>query len=213
MSDFKILVLISGKGSNLISLHEHADRYNISAVISNNPTAEGLLYAKKHKIPVYPFSRSDFSSMSTFKDAIYQKVLQLKPDLVVLAGFMQIIQPQFVEAFYGRMINIHPALLPKFPGLDTHTRAIAAKEPTHGCTVHFVNTGIDSGPIIAQAECALSVEDTPESAAAKVLKEEHRVYPWVVKNIATGDISLVEDKVLYSPDLRRDAALKGFKIG
>ena len=210
--DFNVLVLISGRGSNLKSLIDRAEAYRVSAVVSNNPEAGGLQYARDAGIPAYPFARSEYASLSAFKEAIFRKVADLNPNLIALAGFMQVIQPEFVTAFSGRMINIHPSLLPSYPGLDTHKRVVAAKEPVHGCTVHFVDTGVDTGPIIAQARCELCPDDTEESAAAKVLRREHELYPWVVNGIARRTIAFEHGRVRLDDSARAEAHSRGFTL-
>lgn len=212
MNDFNIVVLISGRGSNLKALIEQAKYYRVSAVVSNNPEAGGLAYAAQAGIPTYSFSRSDYPSLKAFKQTIFEKTAALKPDAVALAGFMQVIQPEFVRSFYGRMLNIHPSLLPAYPGLDTHARVIAAGERLHGCTVHFVDAGVDTGPIIAQAACELTAEDTEHSAADKVLCWEHKLYPWAANCLARGEVRLGGGKVERTARALEEAVQLGFLI-
>lgn len=188
--EFRVVVLISGRGSNLEQLILKAVDYKVVGIVSNKAEAGGLRYAKVHDIPAFVIERSQFESLSDQKRAILQKVLELKPDLVALAGFMQIIDPEFIDALSGRVINIHPSLLPKFPGLNTHSRALQASESRHGCTVHFVDKGIDTGKIIAQAEVAVLEDDTEETLAARVLEQEHQLYPKIVNQLARGEICL-----------------------
>jgi phosphoribosylglycinamide formyltransferase-1 len=205
-----VTTLISGRGSNLTALHERAQGYRIGAVISNNLVAAGLAWAKEQGIPTYTVLRDNFPSLSDFKCAVLQAVRETKPDLVALAGFMVVLQPEFVDEYAGKLINIHPSLLPKFPGLDTHRRALEARESVHGASVHFVAAGIDTGAIIAQGQVPVYPSDTPEVLASRTLELEHRLYPWVVKHIAAGEISLDKGVVEYSELLRSQAADHGF---
>lgn len=210
--DYYIVVLISGRGSNLLSLISNANNYTISAVISNNQTAKGLTYAQDHGIPAFAFDRKDYSDLTKQKEAIFKKIDELKPNLVVLAGFMLMITPQFVERYRNRLINIHPALLPNFPGLDTHQRAINSQCQEHGCTVHYVDEGVDTGTIIAQAACPVLKDDNAETLSARVLKLEHRLYPWVTNGIACGDIWLEKQSTQYSKRAIDSAIELGFRI-
>lgn len=195
--DFKIVVLLSGRGSHFRNLLVHAQHYKIIAVFSNKGDAPGLKYATEFNIPAYVFERKGYASRAEQQRALFEKVRDLHPDLIVLAGFMQIIDPEIVEQFPDRMINIHPSRLPEFPGLDTHKRALEAGVKIHGCTVHYVDSGLDSGPIIAQADCEVAASDTEDALAARVLSIEHKLYPWVVNNIALGYISTAGGKVKY----------------
>ena len=207
-----ITVLISGRGSNLASLMKDAKNYRICGVISNRSEALGLKIAADAGIPAFSFPRENYSSIAQQKEAIFNQVHKLSPDLVALAGYMQIVEPNFVAAFLGRMVNIHPALLPKFPGLDTHQRALAAGEKEHGCSVHYVDQGVDTGQVIAQAACPVLKSDSSETLAARVLTQEHRLYPWVVNSIAAGDISLQNGQVVISALARQTAQQEGFII-
>jgi phosphoribosylglycinamide formyltransferase 1 len=195
---FNILVALSGRGSNFMALHQRLQSARISHVLSNRADAAGLAYAQAHGIATHTFDRASYASRKDQQKAMFDTVNELKPDLIVLAGFMQLLPEFFVEAWYGKLINIHPSLLPAFPGLDTHERAIKAKVRTHGCTVHFVDTGVDTGPIIAQAQCTLAYNETPITLADKVLDLEHQLYPFVVEQFAAGGFSLVDREVCYS---------------
>jgi len=208
--DFRVLVLISGRGSNLKALIEQASAYRVAAVLSNNPEAGGLHYAREAGIPEFAFDRRDYPSLAALKHAIFARTEEISPDLVALAGFMQVVQPEFVRAYKGRMVNIHPSLLPKHPGLDTHRRVLAAGDTRHGCTVHFVDAGVDTGPLIAQAQCEICSGETEESAASKVLAWEHRIYPWVLNSIARGGIRLGANGVEADDQARDDARARGF---
>ena len=189
-TEFRVVVLISGRGSNLKALLENQRDYTICGVISNNSQAGGLQLAREYNCPHRVIERATFPDLRSHKDATLKAVLEFKPDLVCLAGFMQILHPPFIEAFEGRLINIHPSLLPKYPGLDTHKRALEGGEKEHGCTVHFVDAGVDTGAVIVQARVEILANDTEDSLAARVLEKEHRIYPWVVGKIALREISL-----------------------
>ncbi len=189
----KVIILISGRGSNLSSLINAAKHYKIAAVISNNIHAPGLKIAQTAGIETTAFDRSE-SSFITHKKAIYNKVEKLSPNLIVLAGFMQILEKEFVERFTGRIVNIHPSLLPQFKGLNTHKRALdlyhqsGGVQSRHGCTVHYVHYEVDTGPIIAQSDCEIQPNDTVNTLAQRVLLQEHQLFPWVVNEIANQNI-------------------------
>lgn len=200
-------VLISGRGSNLKALIQHQSGYRISHVIADKPEAGGLQVAKEAGIPTSVVPRSEFPSLPAFKGAVLQAVVSTAPDIVALAGFMVVLQPEFTEAFHGRLINIHPSLLPMFPGLHTHERALEAKVSHHGCTVHFVDAGVDTGPLIAQSSIEVDRNDSPHSLADRVLAKEHLLYPWIVRALAHGDIQLRDRSVIYS-DRAQDEAKK-----
>jgi len=208
----QLITLISGRGSNLKALLDNAQDFEIKGVISDNPQALGLNFARELKIYSKAFSRKNFPSLKALKTAILEEVKSHNPDLVALAGFMQILEKEFVEAFPGKIINIHPALLPKFPGLHTHQRALEAGEKTHGCSVHVVDAGVDTGPIIAQAEVQLLPNDSEELVAKRVLEREHAIYPWVLNAIARGEIQTSLEKITYSDLAREEAQKLGFKL-
>ncbi|WP_429912105.1 phosphoribosylglycinamide formyltransferase [Glycocaulis sp.] len=180
-----IAVLISGRGSNLQCLIDAcaADDYpaRIVAVISNRPGAYGLERARQAGISAIAIDHKAFESRESFEAALDAALREAGAEFVCLAGFMRILTEGFVNAWEGRMINIHPSLLPKFKGVDTHARAIEAGESEHGCTVHWVTPGMDEGPTIAQARVPVLPGDTPETLAARVLVEEHRLYPEALK--------------------------------
>ena len=207
-----LTVLISGRGSNLIALHERAKGYRIGTVICNNPDAAGLSWAAAQGIACQVVERSGFSSLAAFKAGLLETVLSSKPDFVALAGFMVLLQPEFADAFPGKLINIHPSLLPKFPGLDTHARALAAGETEHGCTVHFVDAGVDTGHRIAQGVVPIAPGDDEKSIAARTLAVEHSLYPWVMSSLARGGIWLAEGKVCYDDQALQEAADNRFRI-
>ena len=206
VNDFNIIVFISGRGSNLAGLVNSQENFRILAVISNNPHAAGLEIASKHAIPTYAFQKSDYSSLAEMKVAIRKKAIELNPNLIALAGYMQIIEPDFIESFPGPIVNIHPSLLPKFPGLDTHARALKSKEIEHGCTVHLVDQGVDTGQILAQAKVKVENGDTPETLGARVLEREHVLYPWVINCIAKQAIKLGPEGLLRFSEVAKEQA-------
>ena len=207
---FPVVALISGRGSNLKSLISHAKDYQIVAVFSDNPDAPGLDLARQAGILARALPRTAYQNRKEQRLAIFEQVYAQNPALVCLAGFMQIVDGPVVDRLFGRLINIHPALLPAYPGLHTHARALAAKEKIHGCTVHYVDSGVDTGPIIAQASNLVEPGDSEESLAARVLANEHRLYPWVVQHLARGEISLHERVVRFSDAARISAQQEGF---
>jgi phosphoribosylglycinamide formyltransferase-1 len=189
MARKRVAVLISGRGSNMVSLIEAAKAKDypaeITLVVSNRPDAAGLAHARAAGIATEVVDHTRFGKDREAFERTLQVVLeQHHIELVCLAGFMRLLTPWFVERWPGRMLNIHPALLPAFKGLHTHERAIAAGAKTHGATVHFVVPEMDSGPIIAQAEVPVLADDTPEALAARVLAVEHRIYPEALRRVA-----------------------------
>ncbi len=195
-----LVVLISGRGTNLQSIIDGCAAGTLDArvlaVISNQPGAAGLERARRAGIETGVLSHREFPSREAFDAALAERVAGYRPGLVVLAGFMRILTPTFVDRFAGRLINIHPSLLPKFPGLDTHRRAIEAGEREHGASVHFVTGELDGGPIICQARVPVHAGDTPEGLAARVLEHEHRILPQAIQWFAEGRLRLVEGQVL-----------------
>lgn len=177
----RVAVLISGRGSNMAALVEAAEAPGypgeVVAVLSDQPDAAGLDFAAAEGIPARAFARKSYDSKAEHEAAFVAAIDDARADVVCLAGFMRVLSAEFVAHYAGRLVNIHPSLLPKFPGLDTHARAIAAGETRHGCTVHFVTAEVDAGPIIAQASVPVEPGDTPETLAARVLAEEHKLYP------------------------------------
>lgn len=207
-----VTVLISGRGSNLVALHENAQGYRIHAVVTDNPEAPGVVWAAERGISTLTVSRQQFPTLAEFKKGVLEAVRSTTPDLVALAGFMVVLQPEFVDLYAGKLINIHPSLLPKFPGLHTHRRAIENQEREHGATVHFVATGVDTGPIIAQGVVPIYPEDDAGVLAARTLALEHRLYPWALKHLAAGNITLATTGVTYSDNVRSEATAFGFII-
>ncbi len=207
----KLTVLISGAGSNLASLIRNARNYEISSVFSDNPEAAGLKHAAEAGITPRPFERGDYTDKESFRDAIMRGVEKENADLIVLAGFMRVVPEWFVRTHFGKIINIHPSLLPKFPGLHTHERALEAGEKFHGCTVHYVDTDVDTGPVIAQAKLEVLHGETAESLGTRIRSTlEHRIYPWVVNHIAAGNLELDGRTVIAKEICSREAESMGF---
>ncbi len=187
----QIVILISGRGSNMQAIVEaRIAGAQIAAVISNRPDAAGLAWAKAQGIATRALDHKQYASREDFDAAMQAAIDAFQPDLVVLAGFMRILTPAFTRHYAGRMLNIHPSLLPAFPGLHTHQRAIEAGCKLAGCTVHFVTAELDHGPIAAQAAVPVLDSDTPESLAARVVQEEHRIYPAVVAAFVAGKLQI-----------------------
>lgn len=193
----RFVILISGRGSNMQSIVEQAKTNqwpaNFVRVISNQPDAPGLAWAKSQGIDAVGISHRDFPSREAFDERLAELVEQAQPDYVLLAGFMRILTTGFVNRFAGRLINIHPSLLPAFPGLKTHAQALAAGVGWHGCTVHFVTDQLDLGPIIAQAALPVHRSDSEQSLADRVLELEHQLYPQVVHWLAQNRVLLASD--------------------
>jgi phosphoribosylglycinamide formyltransferase-1 len=199
----RIVVLISGRGSNMEALIRARDggrlQVEIAAVISNHAAAGGLAVAAAHGIATTIVPHREFPDRASFDAALAGAIDAFEPGLVVLAGFMRILTPDFVDRYAGRLMNIHPSLLPAFPGLDTHERALAAGCKIHGATVHFVTPELDHGPIIAQAVVPILPNDDAEALARRVLALEHIIYPQAVGWFARGELS-VESGVVRVTD-------------
>lgn len=193
MSRKRVGVLISGRGSNMSALIEasKAPDYpaEIVGVLSNRAAAPGLETAAQQGIATASLAQSKFFSREMFEDTMTQVLEGWEVDFVCLAGFMRILGEDFVNRWQGRMINIHPSLLPAYRGLDTHNRVLADGGTEHGCTVHFVTTGLDEGPAILQARIPVLPGDTAETLTARVLVEEHRIYPEALRMLASGEVS------------------------
>jgi phosphoribosylglycinamide formyltransferase-1 len=177
----------------------------IALVLSNRPDAAGLAYAESAGIETAVLASKGYPSREAFDEALHARLSEANIELVCLAGFMRVLTETFVEAWRDRLINIHPSLLPLFPGLDTHARAISAGVRIHGCTVHFVRAEVDQGPIIAQAAVPLLSADTEETLAARVLAAEHRIYPLALRLVAAGKARVVEERVVID-DVRTELA-------
>ena len=195
----RITVLISGRGSNLAALIDAANAGAIDGavtqVISNRPGAMGLAHAERNGIATRVVDHRAFASRDDFDAALADAIDASEPDLIVLAGFMRILGAPFVSRYAGRMLNIHPSLLPDYPGTDTHARALADGATRAGCSVHFVTPDVDGGPIVAQADVPVLAGDTAQSLAARVLEAEHRLLPQVVGWFCAGRIVLDGDRV------------------
>jgi phosphoribosylglycinamide formyltransferase-1 len=192
MSRGRVAVLISGRGSNMAALIEAAKAPDYPAeivlVISNRPDAGGLATATAAGIPTVIVDHKAYQSREAFEQALQTTLEQHRIDIVCLAGFMRLLTPGLVSRWQGRMLNIHPALLPAFKGLDTHARALAAGVKLHGATVHFVVAEVDAGPIIAQGAVTVHSDDTPDTLAARVIAVEHEIYPLALKLVAAGRV-------------------------
>ena len=192
---FPIVVLISGSGSNLQALIDAVACggliVEIRAVISNRPDAKGLQRARDAGIPTEVMDHTAFESREAFDQALQKCIDGFKPKLVVLAGFMRLLTDDFVNHYLGRMLNIHPSLLPAYTGLNTHRRALEAGEKQHGASVHFVTAELDGGPLILQVTVDVQPDETPESLAARVLEQEHKIYPLAVQWFAEGRLQLL----------------------
>ncbi|PHV11293.1 phosphoribosylglycinamide formyltransferase [Chitinimonas sp. BJB300] len=187
----QIVILISGRGSNMQAIVEaKISGAQVAAVISNRPNAAGLAWAAAQGIPTIALDHKQYASREDFDVALQAAIDGFSPDLVVLAGFMRILTPAFTRQYEGRMLNIHPSLLPAFPGLQTHQRALEAGCKLAGCTVHFVTAELDHGPIAAQAAVPVLDDDTPDSLAARVIVEEHLLYPTIVRAFVEGRLQI-----------------------
>ncbi|MGV8830704.1 MAG: phosphoribosylglycinamide formyltransferase [Devosia sp.] len=193
MTRKRVAILISGRGSNMSALIEatRAPDYpaEIVGVLSNRAAAPGLATAASHGIATASLAQSKFPTRDMFEDVMTQTLESWDVDIVCLAGFMRILGADFVNNWAGRMINIHPSLLPLYKGLHTHERALADGATTHGCTVHFVTPGLDEGAAILQAEVPVLPSDTPDTLADRVLGQEHRIYPQALRLLASGQIT------------------------
>jgi phosphoribosylglycinamide formyltransferase-1 len=203
-----IVILISGRGSNMEAVVRAAEAEawpaRIAAVISNRADAKGLEFAAARGIPTAVVPNKDYPTREAFDAALREVIDAHAPDLVVLAGFMRILTPAFVEHYAGRMLNIHPSVLPQFPGLHTHEAALAAGHAEHGATVHFVTAELDHGPVVDQAAVPVLPGDTPATLAARVLEQEHVLYPRAVRWFVEDRLT-VEDGQVYGPHRPKSA--------
>jgi phosphoribosylglycinamide formyltransferase-1 len=191
----RAVVLLSGRGSNFKSLLEADLPVQFTAAVSNRPDAAGLEHARAHGLPAIALDHTTCKSREEFDKRLIEEIERAGADLVILAGYMRILTKAFVERYQGRLINIHPSLLPAFPGLRTHEAALAEGVKIHGCTVHFVTPELDHGPIIIQAAVPVLPEDTAETLASRVLVEEHKIYPLAIKWFAEGRL-VISDGVV-----------------
>jgi phosphoribosylglycinamide formyltransferase-1 len=197
-------ILISGRGSNMQALIEAASASDYPAeivlVVSNRPDAPGLAWAQERGVKTLAIDHKSHATREAFEGALQDALEAAGTELVALAGFMRLMTPGFVETWRDRMINIHPSLLPSFKGLHTHERALAAGIRITGCTVHFVRTEMDEGPIIAQAAVAVRNGDTPDALAARVLEAEHGLYPLALSLVASGRVRCDGEKIIMDQD-------------
>lgn len=203
----KIAVMISGSGSNLEAIvkacHEKNIYGEIVYVISNNPDAYGIERAKKYNIPVKIIDHKSYTDRDDFDDALKEFLDNLEIDFIILAGFMRILGKNITEKFYGKMINLHPSLLPLYPGLNTHTQALNNKDDYHGISIHFVSAELDAGPLIAQGKIPVKADDGLEKLVSKIHKVEHDLLPKVINELCMNNIYLncETNKVMYSDNL------------
>ncbi len=196
MANCNVVVLISGSGSNLQALidsivHE-ANPARIAAVVSNRTNAYGLERARQAGIAIRSLDHQQFTDREAFDAALIETIDSFTPQLVLLAGFMRILTPGFVKYYSGRLLNIHPSLLPRHKGLHTHQKALEASDSEHGCSVHFVTEELDGGPLVVQAAIPVAPGDTPETLARRVHVEEHRIYPLAMRWFAEGRLKLTD---------------------
>ena len=207
----RVAVLISGRGSNMMSLIEAARHESFPAeivvVISNRPDAPGLAVARANGLAVVTLDHKTFQTREIFEHALQEVLEARRIEIVCLAGFMRLLTPWFVSRWEGRMLNIHPALLPAYKGLHTHERALADGVRLHGCTVHFVVPEMDAGPIVIQAAVDVRDDDTPDSLAARVLTQEHVIYPKALEWLAAGRIRIADGRVRLAGANPCEAAL------
>ena len=218
MSRLPIAILISGRGTNMRVIAERAAAgslpVDVRVVVSDKSSAEGLQTAAAMKITTRVLEARQFADRPSYDRALIGLLAQYQPKLIVLAGFMRILTPQFIEAFAGRILNVHPSLLPKYPGLHTHRRALEAGEAVHGVSVHFVTEQLDGGPVVLQAEVPVLPGDTEKTLSARVQQGEHRIYPQAIDWFARGRLLLKEDRAwldgqpLHAP-LREPAPAAG----
>ena len=198
-----IVILISGRGSNMEAVVRAAQAEQwparIAAVISNRADAQGLVFAAEHGIATAVVANKDYASREQFDAALQAVIDGFAPDLVVLAGFMRILTPPFVEHYAGRMLNIHPSLLPLFPGMATHRQALEAGVTEHGATVHFVTAELDHGPVVASATVPVLPGDTEDSLSARVLVQEHLLYPRAIRLFIDDKLSVEHGQVRVDP--------------
>ena len=203
-----IVILISGRGSNMQAIvNAGIPDVRIAAVLSNSATAAGLAWAADRGIPTDSLNHKDFASRGAFDQAMMEKIDAYQPDLVVLAGFMRILTSEFCTRYEGRLMNIHPSILPSFTGLHTHERALAAGCRVAGCTIHFVTSELDCGPIISQGVVPIFDNDTADDIAARVLKVEHRLFPQAVADFAAGRLKIEGNRVINSRNQPEDRPL------
>lgn len=191
----RIVILISGRGSNMLSILDANLPVEVAAVISNRRDAAGLASARARGIKTCAIDHRDYATREAFDAALAEKIDEFYPDYVILAGFMRILGNDFVNRYAGRLLNIHPSLLPAFPGTATHRRALEEGVKIHGCTVHFVTEKLDHGAIVIQAAVPVLETDTEETLATRVLKQEHRIYPEAIRWLVAGRLKIEGNRV------------------
>ncbi len=203
MKKMRVGILISGRGSNMVSLINAARAPDYPAeivtVISNRPNAGGLGPARDAGIPTVVIDHKEYATRMAFEARLHQALLDADVELICSAGFMRMLTGGFVDRWKNRQLNIHPSLLPAFPGLDTHERALCEGVRIHGCTVHFVRLEMDTGPIVAQAAVAVQPGDTPDTLAARVLEAEHKLYPHALRLVASGAVRVSDEEIRFAP--------------
>ncbi len=207
-----VVILISGRGSNLQAIID-ATRCgqipaDIKAVICNNPKAPGLSLARAANIPIHIVDHREFTTREQFDQALIKKIDAYQPRLVLLAGFMRLLSTEFIDHYAMRLLNIHPSLLPNFPGLNTHERVLQSGTKYHGASVHFVTHEMDRGPIIIQAQVPVKSGDTAETLAARVLQQEHRIYPMAIRWYLENRLAIKNGIVLLDGKLHPDQGLQ-----
>ena len=209
-----IVVLVSGNGSNLQAIIDDISQQKInakiSAVIANQETAYGLVRAKDAGIPAIYIDHKGFASREEYDAKLAACIDQFAPNLIVLAGFMRILTPSFVEHYKGRMLNIHPSLLPKYKGLDTHQRAIDAKDKEHGASVHFVTPELDGGPVVLQSKVPIFEQQETQELADRVQQQERQMYPLVIKWFCENRLKMIDNKAVLDNQV---LAEEGYAIG
>ncbi|MBT9567997.1 MAG: phosphoribosylglycinamide formyltransferase [Thiobacillus sp.] len=203
----RVVVLLSGRGSNFQAIVGANLPIEIVAVISNRPQAAGLEVAREHGLNAIALDHTLYAERETFDARLADEIERHRPDLVVLAGYMRILSPAFIARFEGRLLNVHPSLLPAFPGLRTHERALAEGVKIHGCTVHFVTARLDHGPIVVQAAVPVYTDDTPARLAARVLVQEHLIYPQAIRWFAEGRLVNTDGRVNLKDDSKSQSVL------
>lgn len=203
----RLVILISGRGSNMQALLQAQVPATVRAVLSSNPQAAGLAFARQGGVHTAVVDHRDYPDRDAFDRALAAQIDRHAPDLVVLAGFMRILGTWFVQRYAGRLLNIHPSLLPAFTGIHTHRRALAEGVKLHGCTVHFVTAELDHGPIIAQAAVPVLPEDDEDSLAARVLAQEHRILPQAVRWFLEGRLTTEGNRVRVAGTVRLPAPI------
>lgn len=200
-------MLLSGRGSNFQAIVEAKLPIEIVAVISNRPQAAGLVFAREHGLKTVALDHTLHAEREAFDAQLADEIERHQPDLVVLAGYMRILSPAFINRFESRLLNIHPSLLPMFPGLKTHERALAEGVKIHGCTVHFVTAQLDHGPIVIQAAVPVRADDTAHTLATRVLAQEHQIYPQAIRWFAEGRLVNNGGRVNLKGDLTSQSVL------